>query len=232
MFKIYGGLMNFSVEELLEKDLEWFNSRSAEELEEFIELLEAAVDHDHINQLALKILINSLYGALANKHFLLANPDMAAAITSSGRFFIQLAASNVERELQKLLPSEKPYVIYGDTDSAVSTTILRINSEEITIGELFDSTDSPITVTPSGAEVKRVEGKYSLTYTPEGGVQYQPVEYVMRHKVQKRMYRITSGDKSVEVTCDHSLKVMRNGELIDVKPSELQKGDKIVRVQI
>ena len=54
----------------------------------------------------------------------------------------------------------------------------------------------------------------------------------MRHKVKKRMYRITSGDKSVEVTCDHSLKVMRNNELIDVKPSDLQKGDKIVRVQI
>ena len=206
-------MQKLTVEELLAKDLSWFDTCSIEELESYIETLESAAESDFITQMTLKILINSLYGALANKHFTLANPDMAAAITSSGRFFIQLTANNVERRLQELLPSDEPYVISGDTDSAVSSTILRINSEDITIGDLFNSID--------------VE-----TYTPEKGAHYQPVDYVMRHKVKKRMYRITSGDKSVEVTCDHSLKVMRNNELIDVKPSELQKGDKIVRVQI
>lgn len=222
--------MNLTVEELLEKDLSWFDTCSIEELESYIETLESAAERDHVSQMTLKIQINSLYGALANRHFLLANPDMAAAITSSGRFFIQLLANNVERRLQELLPSEKPYIIYGDTDSVVSTTILRINDKEIAIGDLFDATDSPVIVTPSGNEVKRVVGKHSLTYTPEKGAHYQPVDYVMRHKVKKRMYRITSGDKLVEVTCDHSLKVMRNNELIDVKPSGLQKGDKIVRI--
>ena len=225
-------MRKLTVEELLEKDLSWFDTCSIEELEYYIEVLESASVSDHITQLTLKILINSLYGALGNKNFILANPDMAAAITSSGRFFIQLLANNVERRLQELLPSEKPYILSGDTDSVVSSTILRINSEDITIGELFDTTDNPVIVTPSGNEVKRVDGKYSLTYTPELGVHYQPVDYVMRHKVKKRMYRITSGDKSVEVTCDHSLKVMRNNELIDVKPSDLQKGDRIVRVQV
>lgn len=225
-------MRKLTVEELLEKDLSWFDTCSIEELEYYIEVLESASVSDHITQLTLKILINSLYGALANAHFILANPDMAAAVTSSGRFFIQLVANNVERELQALLPSDEPYVIYGDTDSAVSSTILRINSEDITIGELFDSIDIDPIITSSGAEVKRVAGKHSLTYTLSRGVHYQPVDYVMRHKVKKRMYRITSGDKSVEITCDHSLKVMRDNELIDVKPSDLQKGDKIVRVQI
>nr|DAQ14777.1 MAG TPA: DNA polymerase [Caudoviricetes sp.] len=223
-------MQKLTVEELLEKDLSWFDTCSIEELEYYIEVLESASVSDHITQLTLKILINSLYGALANAHFILANPDMAAAVTSSGRFFIQLVANNVERELQALLPSDEPYVIYGDTDSAVSSTILRINSEYITIGELFDSIDIDPIITSSGAEVKRVAGKYSLTYTPERGIHYQPIDYVMRHKVKKRMYRITSGDISVEITSDHSLKVMRDNELIDVKPSDLQKGDKIVRV--
>lgn len=223
-------MQKLTVEELLEKDLSWFDTCSIEELESYIETLEATAESDHVTQMTLKILINSLYGACANSFFILANPDMAAAITSSGRFFIQLTANNVERRLQELLPSDEPYVISGDTDSVVSSTILRINSEDITIGDLFDTTDSPVIVTPSGNEVKRVVGKHSLTYTPEKGAHYQPVDYVMRHKVRKRMYRITSGEKSVEVTCDHSLKVMRNNELIDVKPSELQKGDKIVRI--
>ncbi len=110
-------MQKLTVEELLEKDLSWFDNCSVEELESYIETLEYASASDHITQLTLKILINSLYGALGNKHFTLANPDMAAAITSSGRFFIQLVANNVERELQALLPSDKPYIIYGDTDS-------------------------------------------------------------------------------------------------------------------
>lgn len=210
--------------------MRWFDACSVEELESYIETLESAAESDFITQMTLKILINSLYGALANKHFTLANPDMAAAITSSGRFFIQLVANNVERRLQELLPSNEPYVIAGDTDSVVSSTILKINNEDITIGDLFDLTNSPVMVTPSGNEVKRVVGKHSLTYTPERGAHYQPVDYVMRHKVKKRMYRITSGGKSVEVTGDHSLKVMRNGKLTDVKPDELRKGDEIVRI--
>ena len=110
-------MRKLTVEELLEKDLSWFDTCSIEELEYYIEVLESASVSDHITQLTLKILINSLYGALANAHFILANPDMAAAVTSSGRFFIQLVANNVERELQALLPSDEPYVIYGDTDS-------------------------------------------------------------------------------------------------------------------
>lgn len=105
--------MKLTVEELLEKDLSWFDSCSIEELESYIETLESAAASDHITQMTLKIQLNSLYGALANKHFTLANPDMAAAITSSGRFFIQLLANNVERELQALMPSDIPYIKSG-----------------------------------------------------------------------------------------------------------------------
>lgn len=117
-------MVTLTVEELLEKDLSWFDSCTDEELLKFIDILENSSNQDHIVQLTLKILINSLYGAIASRRFLLANPDMAAAITSSGRFFIQLVANNVERELQALLPSDEPYVIYGDTDSLSSVSIL------------------------------------------------------------------------------------------------------------
>lgn len=110
-------MQKLTVEELLEKDLSWFDSCTEGELLEFIDILEESGSHDFIVQMTLKILINSLYGACASRHFLLANPDMAAAITSSGRFFIQLTANNVERRLQELLPSDEPYVISGDTDS-------------------------------------------------------------------------------------------------------------------
>lgn len=114
-------MQKLTVEELLAKDLSWFDACSIEELESYIETLESAAESDHVTQMTLKILINSLYGACANSFFILANPDMAAAITSSGRFFIQLVANNIESKLQELLPSEKPYICYGDTDSVYYT---------------------------------------------------------------------------------------------------------------
>jgi len=67
--------------------------------------------------MGLKILINSLYGALANKWFPLFNEAMAQAITGNGRYFIRMLAIQVEETLQEMLPQEKPFVISGDTDS-------------------------------------------------------------------------------------------------------------------
>ena len=68
-------------------------------------------------QMTAKIQINSLYGATAAKYFSLYNENIAQAITGNGRFFIRTLANNIERHLQKLIPQQKPYVIYGDTDS-------------------------------------------------------------------------------------------------------------------
>ena len=224
-------MRKLTVEELLEKDLSWFDTCSIEELEYYIEVLESASVSDHITQLTLKILINSLFGALANAHFILANPDMAAAVTSSGRFFIQLVANNVERELQALLPSDEPYVIYGDTDSANPWTLIHTDSGKITIEDFFNSIERSPIVTSSGVEVKRVENKHSLTFDMKRGIHYQPIDYVMRHKVKKQMYKISAGDKSVEVTGDHSLKVIRAGSLIDATATDLRGGDILVVLQ-
>ena len=68
-------------------------------------------------QMTKKILINSLYGAMANKGFSLFNEKIAQSITGNGRFFIQYSANKIEEKLQSLMPSEKPFIVYGDTDS-------------------------------------------------------------------------------------------------------------------
>lgn len=83
-------------------------------------LLKKAADGESLyntRQLVEKTMINSLYGAMANKWFPLFNELMAAAITGNGRFFIQNLAINIEDVLQKLMQQEKPYIVYGDTDS-------------------------------------------------------------------------------------------------------------------
>ncbi len=70
-----------------------------------------------VKQLVNKRLMNALYGALGNSAFPLFNEHMAAAITGNGRFFIRTLARNIENRLQGLIPQNKKYIVYGDTDS-------------------------------------------------------------------------------------------------------------------
>ena len=102
---------------LLEYTKSDFEKLSNDELEKLLEECQNQEKKYLSLQMTKKILINSLYGALANKGFSLFNEKIAQAITGNGRFFIQLSANNIEKKLQSILPSEKPYIIYGDTDS-------------------------------------------------------------------------------------------------------------------
>ena len=68
-------------------------------------------------QMAIKILLNSLYGALANKHFLYFSHGLAEGVTLTGQRAIKWAEATMNRELQKLLKTEDDYVIAIDTDS-------------------------------------------------------------------------------------------------------------------
>lgn len=88
-----------------------------EELEKMLEECEEKVKYFNTMQMTKKILINSLYGALTNKGFPFFNETIAQAITGNGRYFIQLVANNIEKKLQSILKNDKPYIVYGDTDS-------------------------------------------------------------------------------------------------------------------
>lgn len=90
---------------------------STSELEELIQYSDNQQSLLNTSQLVQKLLINSLYGCLANKHFALFNEHMARAITGNGRYFIQLMGREIEHGLQNMIKSDKPYVIYKDTDS-------------------------------------------------------------------------------------------------------------------
>jgi len=91
-----------------------------------IDLKEQGKDHsqeDHFatlkntEQMTAKIQINSLYGALAAKHFSMYNEQIAQSITGSGRYFIKMLANDVEDKLQSMIKSKEPYIVAGDTDS-------------------------------------------------------------------------------------------------------------------
>lgn len=68
-------------------------------------------------QMALKIALNSAYGAMANKHFLFFDRRIAEGITMCGQLIIQNSSNSMNSFLNKLLSTNKDYVIAADTDS-------------------------------------------------------------------------------------------------------------------
>ena len=71
----------------------------------------------HNQQMAIKIAMNSLYGATANIYFLYYINDMAEAITTSGQLSIRYAQKSVNDYMNRILKTDKDYIIYIDTDS-------------------------------------------------------------------------------------------------------------------
>lgn len=69
------------------------------------------------SQMAVKILMNSLYGAMANQWFRYFDLNIAEAITTSGQRAIKCAELAVNDEMQELNGTKDDYVIAIDTDS-------------------------------------------------------------------------------------------------------------------
>ena len=69
-------------------------------------------------QMAIKILMNSLYGALGNRWFRYFDQRVAESITLAGQLSIKWAERAVNQEMNKLLETDdKDYVVAIDTDS-------------------------------------------------------------------------------------------------------------------
>jgi len=68
-------------------------------------------------QMAIKILLNSLYGAMGNKWFRYFDMRIAEGITLTGQTTIQWAEKHLNGYLNKLLDTNTDYIIAIDTDS-------------------------------------------------------------------------------------------------------------------
>ena len=68
-------------------------------------------------QMAIKILMNSLYGALGNQYFKYFDLRLAEGVTLSGQLAIQWAERSMNKAMNDLLGTNEDYVIAIDTDS-------------------------------------------------------------------------------------------------------------------
>lgn len=69
-------------------------------------------------QMAIKILLNSLYGALGTRYFDYYNISMAEGVTFTGQLVVKWSEKTLNKEMNRLLKTDdKDYVIAMDTDS-------------------------------------------------------------------------------------------------------------------
>ena len=201
---------------------------SDSELEKLLKYTQDKGNEYYILQIALKTLINSLYGALGNKAFILINEKIAQAITGNGRYFIKSFGRRIEKYLQSLKKWNKPYYIYSDTDSCVGDTLISTSLGKIKIEDLFEKSGE-IVKNENGSFVKRLDEKIlAKSMNSNFEIQDKKIIYVMKHKVNKRMFKISTDNRSVIITEDHSVMINRNNNLISVKPTEILKSDELI----
>ena len=201
---------------------------SDSELESLLKFTQDKSNEFHILQISLKTLINSLYGALGNKAFILINEKIAQAITGNGRYFIKSFGRRIENHLQSLKNWNRPYYIYSDTDSCVGDTLISTSLGKIKIEDLFERSGE-IVKNENGSFVKRLDEKIlAKSMNSDFEIQDKKIIYVMKHKVNKRMFKISVNNKSVIITEDHSVMINRNNNLISAKCAEILKTDKLI----
>ena len=208
-----------------------YNGLSLNDLKRLIDECDKKGILFEVEQMTLKILINSLYGALGKKQFLFFNEKIAQAITGNGRFFIKMLADNIELNLQQMKPYNGKYMLYGDTDSCVGSTKITLKDETMTIADLYDNMTGEIEVRGKDNFIKHVNTeKYALSVNSNFELEHKHIKYVMKHKVSKRMFKIKVNGNELIVTEDHSIMVKRDNKLISCKPYEIKETDELMYI--
>ncbi len=192
----------------------------------FEERQKATDKGDKVSRQAIKILMNSMYGVLASPNCRFYSFEMANAITSFGHEIIKNTAKIAKRK------GFEP--IYGDSVTKDSEIIIQYKGEvkRVHIEELFSQVDKK---SDEGKEYNFKQDVEILTIDSKGKSVFKPVKYVMRHKCNKKIFRVNlTSNWHIDVTEDHGLigyesfafnnskKDVMN-RLIEVKPEEIGK---------
>lgn len=179
-------------------------------------------------QLVKKINLNSLYGALLNPGCRFGDQRMGQSTTLSGRVIAKHMDAKVNECITGVYDHVGESVIYGD--SVTGDSLIKTDSGEITIAEMFDQ--CPMHDTVNGKEYGfGTDSKVIGFDISEDAPLMSDVSFVIRHKTKKKLYRITtSSGNQITVTEDHSIMVDRDGFTMEIKPTQLQEKDLIIEL--
>jgi hypothetical protein len=185
-------------------------------------------------QLVKKINLNSLYGAILNPGCRFFDKRIGQSTTLTGRQIAKHMAAKVNEIITGEYNHTGKSIIYGD--SVTGDSIINVeNRDDITIADLFDSI--PYKVIQDGGKeyATPTAGEFDLKVlgynSYEDEAVFGSINYVMRHKTNKQLYKITTEDgNEITVTEDHSIIVDRDGFILDIKPTDLLNTDLLISV--
>lgn len=171
-------------------------------------------------QKALKVFMNTFYGESGNKRSSFFVLQLAGAITSAGQENIKM--------VQRYVEEQKCKVYYGDSVSPDTPLILRNKNTKQVIIKTIDNLSNdwePYEQFKLGEHdrIHKQQANCDLEIWTEGA--WHNIRRVIRHKTNKKMYRINTHTGVVDVTEDHSLMTPNRTK---IKPSDLTTGSELM----
>ena len=227
---------------------------------------ETAAYYDRL-QYVYKIKLNSLYGALTNLYFRFFDLRMGESTTGTGRVILKHQCRKVAEVLEGNYDVDFPLyetmadaVDAGYTEEEANSIILhgpvfngKFQSDAVIYGDsvegdtIIETTNGPVQISTLFTNVDYTKGdrEYSncaadaLTYDSMSGTTlFGKVKYVMRHRLQKQMYRVwITNSQYIDVTEDHALIGYKNTRervkgstciFKEVTPVDLQSGGSLI----
>lgn len=185
---------------LLEKELKTENIMDERKKE--IKLL---LDVMECRQLSYKVSANSMYGALGASVGYLPFFQGAMSITYIGRKSLK----KVVEYVPSIYPGTK--VVYGDSCADYTPILIRKKTSEKYIEEYIeikDLVDEDKYYEYNGKQISVI--KNTDVWSDNG---WTPIKFIIRHAINKQMYRVNTFNSFVDVTEDHSM-ILKNGEEI------------------
>ena len=170
-------------------------------------------------QLAYKISMNSIYGFTGASKGMLPCVAIASTVTMRGRQMIEETKNYVEANF----PGAK--VRYGDSVTGDTPVLFRKDGKTFTgpiihlgLGQQWVPYEGFLKE-GTNKQMAELEGFESWTH-----LGWKPIKRLIRHKCDKKIFRVVTPSGWVHVTEDHSL---LNQSLEQVKPKNLTIGDKL-----
>lgn len=230
---------------------------TSDELEILVHQYRNQMNLHNAEQMALKYFMNSIYGVFSNVFFACYDKDVAETITTQGQDMINFCADQINRYFHnffhkdkkiheklgithcKKLDDDVDVVAYIDTDSVEGSTLINcVDDKKIAIEDMFKMycDNHPIEIDGRGNEILDNKNEYMIdliNYDHKNkSIVQSKISKLVRHKVTKDKWKIISneGDEII-TTGDHSVMIIRDGELLSIKPKDIVHGDRLVKLK-
>jgi len=227
------------------------------EIEKIMNKVKDEYEFYDAEQYALKINLNSVYGAQILEYFKFSDEwqILGASTTLTGKILSKYGLIetierffNPERESRFEFPLmdniivanddeelfKDPFrqklrrAVVSDTDSVTEDMVVDTNFGKMKLSDVVNRAEIILEDTLND-KVYYVFKDLKIKNMVKNKIEYDNVEFIYSHENEKDLFEIELEDGNmIRVTTDHSLVVMRDGKMITIKPDELLETDEFI----